>query len=69
MATKSGNNEIGRSQEEHSEKGLRSDLARETKEPVGNPLTEVNVVEIYHDLFNASWSRQAVDPAVANADI
>ena len=23
---------------------------------VGNPRTEVNIVEIYYDLFNVSWS-------------
>ena len=26
------------------------------QEPVGNPRTDVKVVEVYYDLFNASWS-------------
>ena len=35
------------------------------QEPVDNPRTEVNVMEIYYDLFNVSWSTDR--PAIANA--
>ena len=50
------NNEIGRSQKEHSEKGLKSMLLLSLQHPVGNPLMESNVMEIYCDVFNRSWS-------------
>ena len=45
-----------RSQKEHSEKGLRNMLLVYLQHPVGNSRMELNVVEIYYDVLNTSWS-------------